>query len=152
MGYNRQAGAWVFGLEGDYAWANIEGSSNNCGAASPVPHACASRVESLGTLRGRIGYAVGPTGNWLPYATGGVAVGELKASDSFFPASGSNFRAGWTVGGGLEVGLTPNWTAKVEYLYVDLGSRWTFDVVPGVAETVGFNANIVRAGIDYKFY
>jgi outer membrane immunogenic protein len=81
-----------------------------------------------------------------------LAVGELKAWDSLFPASGSDFRAGWTVGRGLEVGITQNWAAKVEYLYVDLGNRQMFNVVPGVPETVRFTANILRAGIDHKFY
>jgi opacity protein-like surface antigen len=152
LGYNRQMGSWVVGIEGDYSLANIEGSSNTCGASSPVPHACATKVESLGTLRGFIGNAVGATGNWLPYVTGGLAVGELRAWDNLFPASGSEFRAGWTLGGGLKVGITQNWVAKVEYLYVDLGSRQMFNVIPGVPETVSFTANIIRAGIDIKFY
>jgi outer membrane immunogenic protein len=152
LGYNRQMGSWVVGIEGDYSLANIEGNSNTCGANSPVPHACATKVEALGTLRGFIGNAVGATGNWLPYVTGGLAVGELKAWDSLFPASGSDFRAGWTLGGGLKAGITQNWVAKVEYLYVDLGSRQMFNVVPGVPETVRVTANILRAGIDHKFY
>lgn len=152
LGYNRQAGSWVFGLEADYSSADIEGSSNTCGAISPVPHVCGTRVESLGTLRGRIGYAAGASGNWLPYVTGGLAVGELKAWDSLFPASATDLRAGWTIGGGLEVGMTQHWTAKVEYLYTDLGSGQVFDVVPGVPETVSFTANVVRAGINYRFY
>jgi outer membrane immunogenic protein len=46
--------------------------------------------------------------------TGGLAVGELKAWDNLFPASGSDFRAGWTIGGGLEVGIAQNWMAKLE--------------------------------------
>jgi outer membrane immunogenic protein len=56
------------------------------------------------------------------------------------------------VGAGVEVGVERNWTFKVEYLYVDLGSRQMFNVVPGVPETVSFTANIVRAGFNYKFY
>ena len=151
LGYNWQQGPWVFGVEGDFSWADISGSSNTCGATTPIPHACGTKLESLGTLRGRIGYAMGATGNWLPYVTGGLAVGELQAWDAFTPASGSNFRAGWTVGGGVEVGITQNWTAKVEYLYVDLGSQQMFNVVPGVPETVSFTANILRAGVNYRF-
>jgi opacity protein-like surface antigen len=151
LGYNWQTGPWVVGLEGDYSLANIEGSSNNCGATSPTPHACATKVESLGTLRGLVGKAVGATGNWLPYVTGGLAVAEMKAWDNLMPASGSDFRAGWTVGGGLEVGIAQNWVAKVEYLYVDLGSRQMFNIAPGVPETVRFTTNIIRAGIDHKF-
>ena len=94
---------------------------------------------------------MGANGNWLPYVTGGLAVGQVKAWDALFPASGSDFRAGWTIGGGLETGITRSWTFKVEYLYIDLGSRETFNVVPGVPETVSFRANIVRAGVNYRF-
>jgi outer membrane immunogenic protein len=152
LGYNWQQGPWVFGVEGDYSWADISGSSNTCGPTPPTPpHSCGTKLESLGTLRGRIGYAMGATGNWLPYVTGGLAVGELQAWDALFPASGSDFRAGWTVGGGVEVGITRNWTAKIEYLYVDLGSKQMFNIVPGVPETVSFTANIIRGGINYRF-
>ena len=152
LGYNWQQGPWVFGVEGDYSWADISGSSNTCGLAPSVtPHSCGSKIESLGTLRGRIGYAMGATGNWLPYVTGGLAVGEVNAWDSLLSQSGSDFRAGWTVGGGVEVGITRNWTAKIEYLYVDLGSQQMFNIVPGVPETVSFTANIIRGGINYRF-
>lgn len=57
LGYNWQRGPWVFGVEGDYSWADVSGSSQTCGATSPVPHACGTKLESFGTLRGRIGYA-----------------------------------------------------------------------------------------------
>ena len=94
---------------------------------------------------------MGAIGNWLAYVTGGLAVGEVQAWDALFASSGSDFRAGWTVGAGVEAGITPNWTFKVEYLYVDLGSREMFNVVPGVPETVSFTANIIRLGLNYKF-
>ena len=95
-------------------------------------------------------YALGSTGTWLPYITGGLAVGEVKAWDALTPSSGQAFRAGWTVGAGIETLLAPNWTAKVEYLYMDLGSAQLFDVVPGVSETVSFKASLIRGGINYK--
>lgn len=152
LGYNWQQYAWVFGIEGDYAWANISGSSNTCGASSGIPHACGTTLQSLGTLRGRIGYATGATGNWLPYVTGGLAFGQLNAWDALLPASGTDFRAGWTVGAGIETAFAPYWTFKVEYLYVDLGSSQMFNVVPGVPETVSFTANIIRAGINYEIH
>jgi opacity protein-like surface antigen len=152
LGYDWQKGPWVFGIEGDYSWADIGGSSNTCGASSSVPHSCGAKLESLGTLRGRIGYAMTATGNWLPYVTGGLAVGDLKAWDAFFTSTGSDFRVGWAVGAGVEAGLTQRWTFKVEYLYVDLGSGQVFDVVPGVPESVSFTANIVRAGVNYRFH
>jgi len=152
LGYDWQKGPWVFGIAGDYSWADISGSSDTCGASSLVPHSCGAKLESLGTLRGRIGYAMAATGNWLPYVTGGLAVGDLKAWDAFFASSGSDFRAGWTVGAGVEAGLTQRWTFKFEYLYVDLGVGQVFDVVPGVPESVSFTANIIRAGVNYRFH
>lgn len=152
LGYNWQQGLAVFGIEGDYSWASIGGSSDACGAASLMPHACGTELESYGTLRGRIGYAMGATANWLPYVTGGLAVGELHAWDALYPAAGRDFRAGWTVGGGVETTIAPSWTLKVEYLYIDFGSRQMFNIVPGVPETVSFNTNIIRIGFNHKFY
>jgi len=151
LGYNWQYGPWVFGVESDYSWADINGSSNTCGATSPVPHACGTKLQSLGTLRARIGYAVGATGNWLPYLTGGPAVGDVRAWDALYPASGCGLHTGWTLGGGVEASIAQNWTFKVEYLYADLGSHLMFNVVPGVPETVSFTANIIRVGVNYKF-
>ncbi|WP_291576922.1 outer membrane beta-barrel protein [Bradyrhizobium sp.] len=149
LGYNWQTGPWVFGLEGDYSWSDISGQSNICGFGPP--HPCGTKLESLGTFRGRIGHTVGAMGSWLLYGTGGLAVGDVHGWDSLFPASGSAFRAGWTVGAGVETSFAPHWTAKLEYLYVDLGKSHLFDVVPGVPETVSFRANIVRVGVNYSF-
>jgi outer membrane immunogenic protein len=151
LGYNWQYGPWVFGLEGDYSWADIRGSSNGCGAAF-ISHICSTELDSLGTFRGRIGYALGPQGTWLVYATGGLAVGDLEASDSLFNASGSKFRAGWTVGAGVEAAFWRNWSVKAEYLYIDLGKTVLFNIGPGVPETVSFAANVFRVGLNYKFY
>jgi len=152
LGYNWQSGPWVYGVEADYSWANMTGSSNTCGATSPIPHSCGTDLQSLGTLRGLLGYAMGARGNWLPYVTGGLAVGEVQAWDSLYPSSGSDFRSGWTVGAGLATGLTQNWIFQVQYLYVDLGSSQMFNVVPGVPETVSVTANVIEVGIYYKFY
>ncbi len=116
-----------------------------------TPHPCGTKLDALGTFRGRVGYAAGANGNWLLYATGGLAIGDVRGWDSLTPASGSDWRAGWTVGAGVETAFAPNWTAKLEYLYVDLGNAQVFNIVPGVPESVGFTANIVRAGINYKF-
>jgi outer membrane immunogenic protein len=151
FGYNWQQGPWVFGLEGDFSWADISGRSSVCGPTTVAPHPCGTRLDALGTFRGRVGYAAGASGNWLLYATGGLAVGDIRGWDSLTPAFGNDWRAGWTVGAGVETAIAPNWTAKLEYLYVDLGSAPVFNVVPGVPESVSFTANIVRAGINYRF-
>lgn len=140
------------GLEGDYSWSHVAGSSNICGADTSAPHACGADMKSFGTFRGQLGYALGSNGGWLPYVTGGLAVGDIKSWDAFWPASSSNFHAGWTIGGGIETILTTNVIFKLEYLYADFGSWQAFDVVPGTPETVSFRTNILRAGIDYAFH
>ncbi len=68
-------------------------------------------------MRGRLGYAAD---RFMPYVTGGLAVGDIKASLPGF-AGGSATNVGWTAGGGIEFAIAGHWTAKAEYLYVDLG-------------------------------
>ena len=84
---------------------------------------CSTSNRWLATFRGRLGYAFD---RWLPYITGGGAYGNVKATASLpiagLAASTSNNQFGWTVGAGLEYAFLGNWTAKLEYLYVDLGS------------------------------
>jgi outer membrane immunogenic protein len=67
----------------------------------------------FGTVRGRADYA-----NILFYGNGGLAFGELRGET--FGLCGSHTSAGWTLGAGAEFGVAPNWTAKIEYLFVDL--------------------------------
>ena len=122
----------------------------SCGVA--MPHSCGTTLDSFGTLRGRFGYAAGPNGTWMPYVTGGLAVGEVQAFDSLTPASGSAFRTGWTGGAGIEALVFPHVTLNVEYLYMDLGSAQLFNIVLRVPETVSFKNNIIRAGINYQFF
>jgi outer membrane immunogenic protein len=149
FGYNCQQSRWVFGVEGDYSWADINGSSSTCGTGGVTPHPCGTSLDSFGTLRGRVGYAIEPAGSILPYVTGGLSVGNVRGWDSLTPASGSSFRAGWNVGAGVEAMIAPRWTAKLEYLHTDLGRGHLFDVVPGVPETVSFRADVVRIGVNY---
>lgn len=143
LGGNYQLGHFVFGLEGDVDAADIRGSTACLGG-----FACRIRNDWLTTARGRVGYAFD---RLLPYLTGGLAAGGLNASIAGI-GSASDTHAGWTVGGGIEFALTGNWTAKAEYLYVDLGS---FDCVPCNAgpppASAGFTTNVVRAGVNYRF-
>jgi outer membrane immunogenic protein len=145
LGYNYQVGSWVLGIEGDIDWSGVKGDVSCVAAVT-----CTTENPWLGTIRGRVGYAFD---RWLPYITGGGAYGNIKASASVpiagaaLSASKSNF--GWTVGAGLEYAFLGNWSAKIEYLYVDLGS--VDDGVPPVVNTVTFKENIVRAGLNYKF-
>jgi outer membrane immunogenic protein len=144
IGANYQAGSWVFGIEGDGDWTDISGSTS-CLLAIP----CRTKNDWLATARGRIGWAFDRV---LPYFTGGGAFGNIKAGVPGFTEINTD-RSGWTVGGGLEYAFLPNWTTKIEYLYVDLGrTECTFACSGGVVPTtVDFTTNIVRAGLNYKF-
>ncbi|MBV8791254.1 MAG: porin family protein [Pseudolabrys sp.] len=142
LGYNWQFGQTVLGLETDIDWSSIRGSAA-CGAFS-----CQTRNDWIGTTRGRIGYAFN---RFLPYVTGGAAYGNIKASTTGFPGA-SDTRFGWTLGAGAEFALAGPLTAKLEYLYADLGK---FDCGASCTATppqnVKFNTNIVRAGLNYRF-
>jgi outer membrane immunogenic protein len=148
IGYNWQTGPWVFGLEGDADWADISGSTTvlGCGGLE-----CKTRSDFLATVRGRVGYAFD---RFLPYVTGGLALGNIKATYPGFPTQDET-NAGWTVGGGVEFAFAGNWTAKVEYLHVDLGditcSVGSACAFPGVGNTVSLTEEIVRGGINYRF-
>jgi outer membrane immunogenic protein len=99
-------------------------------------------------VRGRAGYAFGGV---MPFVSGGLAVGDIRASAPGFGGA-STTNPGWTVGGGIEIALPGNWTAKAEYLHVDLG-HLNCGVNCGVGPTnnVSLHDDVVRAGINYHF-
>ncbi|MBM3529321.1 MAG: porin family protein [Alphaproteobacteria bacterium] len=144
LGVNWQTGNWVLGLEGDGSWSNIRGSTTtNC-----VPN-CQTRNNWLATVRGRVGHAFGSV---LPYITGGAAFGDIEAVGG--GGTQSSTEVGWTAGAGIEWALAGPWTAKVEYLYADLGKMsCSAAVCTGVAgpTDVRLDTSIVRAGINYRF-
>lgn len=141
IGYNYQMNNYVLGLEADYAWSAIKGSTTNPCAAP----GCFTEVRSFGTVRARVGYAVD---RFLPYVTGGLALGDVKASVGTGGLSGSEFKAGWTVGAGLEAVVWQNVTAKVEYLYFDLGNA-QYATAPNIETNA--KGSVVRAGLNYRF-
>lgn len=145
IGWNYWAGPWLFGIEGDYSYAAVSGNSAACGN---IPHQCGSRLHSLGTVRGRVGTAFN---DWAVYATGGWAFGEVSGYD-VTKSSGQQMYNGWTVGGGIEKRIAPQWSLKLEYLYSDLGSKELFQATtPGFAEVVDYRVSTLRVGINYLF-
>jgi outer membrane immunogenic protein len=143
-GYNWQIGSAVLGLEGDIDWANLKGTSSS----TLCPAGCSTSDTWLSTVRGRAGYAFGGV---LPYLTGGLAVGDIRAATPGF-AGASNTSAGWTAGGGIEFALPGNWSAKAEYLYVDLGKFNCGTACNGLpTDNVSMHDNVVRAGVNYRF-
>jgi outer membrane immunogenic protein len=151
LGTNWQQGGWVYGVEGDISWADLNGRSDVCGTGAIAPHACGTKLDALGTFRGRIGLVAGARADWLLYATGGLAVGNISGRDAVGASTGHDWRAGWTAGVGVEKVFAPHLSAKLEYLYLDLGNAFVFNVSPGVPESVSLNAHIIRAGINYGF-
>jgi outer membrane immunogenic protein len=152
LGYNWQVDPqWVFGVETDISGAHISGSgatmpSYGCGTI------CSTTVNAFGTLRGRIGYAFN---NILVYGTGGLAYASIESD--LDDGTKTNWRAGWTAGGGVEYGFAPNWSAKLEYLYASFGSFvWTNETNAnysclGIACSTDARFSVVRAGLNYRF-
>jgi outer membrane immunogenic protein len=153
IGYNWQAGAWVFGLEADGDWANITGS-----AICPNPtFVCATDVRDLASFRGRIGFAAN---NVLFYGTGGAgyANAHYSALSGGVPATlttgfFNTDRWGWTAGAGIEWGFAPNWSAKFEYMHYDFDTATsgagTLAVVTPAA--LRLTLDTVKVGINYRF-
>ena len=179
-GYNWLAGNLLAGVEADLNYSGQRaGLTTHCpgDVCNPAlvgvvtdPSVQANfdgsqKLEWFGTLRGRLGATVMPGA--LAYVTGGLVVGEVMTAGTVFGFDGAgnpvntivsshNTKAGWTVGGGIEGHLIGNWTARIEYLYLDLGSISTVPT-PAANSTVAaaFNSritdNTVRLGVNYKF-
>ncbi len=143
-GYNWQTGNVVVGLEGDVDWSGFDGTRTTPGC----PDGCTTSNTWLSTVRGRLGYSFDRI---MPYVTGGLAVGDIRGATPGL-GGGENTNAGWTVGGGIEVALPGNWSAKAEYLWVDLGK---FNCGAGCSasptDNVSLQGNVFRAGVNYHF-
>jgi outer membrane immunogenic protein len=161
-GYNYQFGAWVWGLEIDVQASGQKGSTTyGLLLVPPATLLADHKLPWFGTSRVRLGILATPM--FLLYGTGGVAFGEVKddytVSVAGVPAatvvaSIRDLRAGWTAGAGIEGALGGGWSAKLEYLYLDLG-KLNQTVTTAVGPTIAFNSrvtdNIVRVGLNYKF-
>ena len=179
IGYNWQANNWVLGAEADFQWSGQDGSTDflcPTGVCTPpfgvialfpgppIAGSLDQKLKWFGTVRGRAGFLVTPS--VLLYGTGGLAFGEIDTdltvstpliSNSF---SNSTTRVGWTAGAGIEGRIAGQWTAKLEYLYMDLGTfsdRFvtTIPAFGGGFVNVNYNRrftdNIVRLGVNYHF-
>jgi outer membrane immunogenic protein len=161
-GCDYQVGYWVFGIEGD--WSSL----NKSGQTFEIPPFNTLFVNEaqerwIATVRGRLGYAVD---RWMFYVTGGGAWVRIDSSEwsilapSATGVTQSDTRSGWTVGAGLEYGLSYGWSVRSEYLYVQIPSFTTF--TPGSGTGLSqfshtfvnegkLSNNIWRAGLTYKF-
>ena len=152
VGCDIQSGAFVFGIEGQAAWADIDGGDSNIFTTAFSSH---SRIEFIGTVTGRIGYA------WdrvLLYVKGGGAWVRDKhwqidvLNNGITLASGHANRQGWTVGGGLEWAIAGDWSGKIEYNYVDFGRRSVSLTGLDDFETdIDQRVHSVKVGLNYRF-
>jgi outer membrane immunogenic protein len=171
IGYNWQwTPNWVLGLEADFDGLADPASTvivafPGSAAISPLQTGYSRALDTLGTIRERVGYLSSPNLMW--YATGGLAYGDPTLQTAFAcaactpPASTSILSSatlrGWTVGAGAEWRFASAWSVKLEYLYVDLGSRsntvtYTYGPTSTMTSTYNERDNIVRAGVNYKFW
>lgn len=132
-GYNWQSGQFVFGAETDIQMTGADDTFAPYKFSNPW----------FGTLRGRAGVALN---NILFYGTFGLAYGGLNGEING-GLDESRTHLGWAGGAGMEVGFTPNWSAKIEYLYMDLSNRGYS--VTGTDN--GFETNMLRFGLNYHF-
>jgi outer membrane immunogenic protein len=155
-GYNHQfANNVVIGVEADVSLADLGDSRL---FTDPIASTtAAAEIKATGTVRGRIGYAFDRV---LPYVTAGIgwAVQDVDYHQDFgfglfTDIDQTKTHVGWTVGAGLEGALSDRWTAKVEYLYSDLGS----EEYTGTQNFGSFPADIdlstqtVKIGLNYQF-
>src|SRR5262249_30117967 len=162
IGFNWQAGMVVFGAELDTQWS---GQSNAVAliCTPPMPGCTATeavKIRSLTTGRARIGLAF----DWLmPYVTAGGALVNARddltvnvggASANFPPLSGTTL--GWTAGAGVDIALSSNWSARLEYLHIRANDVTSSVLIPGflgngsAAETAAYRDNIVRVALNYR--
>lgn len=135
IGYNwHMSPNWVFGIEADISGGSISGTLAGGGAST--------RIDYFGTVRGRLGYAVN---NALIYGTGGFAYANNEVT---IGGSSARLHTGWTAGGGVEWGITQNWSAKVEYLYARFGSENYFG---GGFASGPADLHTVKFGVNYRF-
>ena len=150
-GFNIQNGNVVVGYEGDTSAVSKTGSAFEF----PPNAAFSNEVKEhwLSTFRGRLGYA---QSNWLVYATAGGALANLENSISGPPGtiSEKHWHWGFAAGGGVEVKFTPDWSAKVEYLYVGLQDKAYFNPAPSAVfpanQNLRVDDHVVRVGVNYK--
>jgi outer membrane immunogenic protein len=131
-GFNWQHGSFVYGVESDIELSGAEDTFAPWQFSNPW----------FGTLRGRAGVAIN---NVLVYGTAGVAYGDLRVQTNNLSESKGDI--GWVAGGGVEVGFTPHWSAKAEWLYIDLSDR-SFALT---GSSNGLASNLLRLGVNYRF-
>jgi outer membrane immunogenic protein len=143
VGFNYQAGRWVVGIEGDIEAADVNAMS--IVTTGGQDYFFNAKADMLASIRGRAGLAID---TWLVYATGGIAWGNISTPPL---AALDGTRTGWTAGAGVQYAFRPNWSARLEYRYTDLGRVSAPAGELTSFDDNSFNFHALRAGITYKF-
>jgi outer membrane immunogenic protein len=168
LGFNWVAAPnWLLGIEADVSGANLKGTGTASTPGGILASSWTEKVDAFGTVRGRLGYVAN---NWLFYGTDGFTWSDATMDRTqlatlggsplagFF-ISNSATRTGWTAGGGIEWGFARNWTARVEYLHLDLSDQtFSFSTTSGnggiASRTIDegrLKIDTVRVGVSYLF-
>ena len=158
IGYNWQANPWlVLGVEGEFTWNNIEGTSACLGGGGGF--SCTGEGNWKGDLTGRIGFSVDRA---LIYLKGGVVWANTDYTFTFNPGTPFSFttsdtRVGGLLGAGVEYAFLPNWSAKIEYNYMDFGTQTETFATANIIAPVNIAVDIrqvehaVKFGVNYRF-
>src|SRR5437868_4572651 len=154
LGYRWQSGNWVFGLEAQGDWGDLNSTTPN---AVVTTNQIASKSDAFGLFTGQVGYAWDSA---LLYAKGGAAVVDQRfdfisnTTGAAFSSSGTDTRWGATIGGGVEVGFAPNWSVAFEYDHIFLDRHdvnFTGNPAAGNPYRTGGDVDLVTARINYRW-
>ena len=157
-GFNYQFNALVVGVEGDFAWTGIKGTTTWIEEGDP--HTLSTDIKWLATAAGRVGYAFDRA---LLFVKGGGAWEDVDYNHTHtmlavpglvHSLSGNATRSGWLIGVGFEYAFWQNVSAKIEFDHIDFGSKdiTTSDAAGDfVIFNIGQRLNILKTGINYKF-
>jgi outer membrane immunogenic protein len=179
IGFNSQVGQWVWGIEGQISGVASNDDDDACGffvlesGARDHLFRCRNRSGWIATIAARLGVTFGQTGNWLLYIKGGGAFADARfdvrlrddcalaiCDNDFAFNNNDRTRSGWMIGAGLEYGAWGNWSWKLEYNFMDFGSRTIhFDNVVlncidcGLRRDLDFDlqVHVVKFGLNYRF-
>lgn len=154
-----QADRFVFGIEGQASWADIEKEVAQDPIVTSGPNGFRTKIDIIGSIAGRLGYAIGPSGLTLLYVKGGGAFihekySTLAALATYAEKSDSHLRWGWMVGGGVEHAFNSNRSIKAEYNFSDFGTKDVSLCNPAGGcqiYEIKQHVHLVKVGVNYRF-
>jgi outer membrane immunogenic protein len=165
-GFNVEFAPFVVGAEGTFTWSNISGMQVTPSLLPTISETSTSRPHWYATATAKVGVAAN---DFLFYAKGGAALMNVDYIQAVGVGAGQSSltivdnRSGFTVGGGIEFGMTENLSARIEYDFLDFGTKnYNFNnlnVTPvGGATTplalpvsIRSSTSLITAGVNYRF-